>query len=127
MGETYLQEVGDYYSILTEQCAGIINQSEALTCTVPEAAFYLFIDIKNTKLSDHEFCQRLLQEEHTALTPGSSFGRDYGSYVRASVSGHKEEVLEGIARLVRFGSQAKHGSAWLPVHTKELSKVSHAV
>ncbi|MEX0830871.1 MAG: pyridoxal phosphate-dependent aminotransferase [Nitrospirales bacterium] len=127
MGETYLQEVGDYYAILTEQCAGIINQSEVLTCTVPEAAFYLFIDIKNTKLSDHEFCQRLLQEEHTALTPGSSFGRDYGSYVRASVSGHKEEVLEGIARLVRFGLQGKHGSARLPVHATELSKVSHAV
>ncbi len=127
VGETYLEEVGDYFSNMTEQCAEMINQSQILTCSVPESAFYLFIDIQKTKLSDHEFCQRLLQEQQTALTPGSSFGPGLESYVRASVSGEKEEVLEGIKRLVSFALQSKDSGPWLPSASSQLSKVGHAV
>lgn len=128
VGESYLQEVCDHYSYITEHCAEIINQSGVLTCSVPEAAFYLFIDITQTKLSDHEFCRRLLQEWHTAVTPGSSFGPGLEKYVRVSVSGQKEDVLEGIRRLVEFSLHCKDGRPWLSsADTTPLRKVSHAV
>ncbi len=127
VGEAYLEEVRAYFSNITEQCADMINQSDVLTCLVPEAAFYLFVDIKKTNLTDQDFCQRLLKEQQTAVTPGSSFGSGFESYVRASVSGEKEEVLEGIERLIQFSLQHKDSDAWLPSASSPLSKVGHAV
>ncbi len=127
VGQGYLEEVRDYYAQMTEQCADIINQSGVLACAVPESAFYLFIEIKNTNLSDHEFCQELLEKHQVALTPGSSFGPGLESYVRVSVSGKKEEVLEGIQRVAHFAREVGNGGALLTSNPPRLRKVGHAV
>lgn len=126
-GGAYLDDVRAYYSRMTEHCADIINQSNILSCTIPESAFYLFISIHNTHLCGQEFCNRALEEWQIALTPGRSFGLSFESFVRASVSGPEKEVLEGIKRLVQFSQEVSHERPWVPQSSKRLRKVSHAV
>ncbi|MGD9849835.1 MAG: pyridoxal phosphate-dependent aminotransferase [Nitrospirales bacterium] len=127
VGEAYLHDVRTHYSRMTEKCADLINQSNVLSCAVPDAAFYLFIHIQDTHLNAQEFCERLLQERETALTPGNSFGPGLGSFVRASVSGPEEDVLEGIRRLVHFGLEARETPSWWSEHTTPFKRVGHAV
>ena len=127
VGETYLHDVRTHYSRITEQCAHLINQSKILSCSVPDSAFYLFIHIGETRLNAYEFCEKLLQERQTALTPGNSFGPGLDAFVRASVSGPEDEVLEGIGRLVDFSLEARDTPSWWSGYPTRLSKVGHAV
>jgi aspartate/methionine/tyrosine aminotransferase len=87
---------------LTGACADRVNRSGVLRCHVPESGFYLFVDIARTMLDDRTFCRRLLEERHTAVTPGRSFGSAYSSFIRLAACGHEEDVLEGVARTIAF-------------------------
>jgi aspartate/methionine/tyrosine aminotransferase len=87
---------------LNGTCADRVNRSGVLHCQAPESGFYLFVDITRTKLDDMTFCRRLLDEQHTAVTPGRSFGADYASFVRLATCGQEEDVLEGVARAIAF-------------------------
>jgi len=42
--------------------------------TLPQGAFYMFVDISGLGLSPHEFSSQLLEEEFVAVIPGESFG-----------------------------------------------------
>jgi aminotransferase len=46
-----------------------------LACFEPKGAFYAFPSVRRTGMNEHEFCERLLVEEHVAVIPGSAFGR----------------------------------------------------
>jgi len=87
---------------LTGACADLVNRSGVLHCHVPESGFYLFVDIARTTLDDMTFCRRLLEERHTAVTPGRSFGSAYSSFIRLAACGQEEDVLEGVRRTIAF-------------------------
>ena len=70
--------------------------------TPPAAGCYLFIDISATGMDDQTFARRLLEEAHTAVTPGSSFGPAYTDYIRAAICGLEEDVRIGIERIHTF-------------------------
>ena len=77
--------------------------SLGLTCFEPRGAFYAFPAISSTGLSDVEFSERLLTEEHVAMVPGSAFGESGRGFVRASYATalpQIEQALERIGRLV---------------------------
>ncbi len=51
----------------------------------PDGAFYVYFDVSGTGLTSWEFCERVLQEAHVALTPGRDFGvRAADTHVRLS-------------------------------------------
>jgi len=73
-----------------------------LTCREPLGAFYAFPCIKSTGLSSDEFCERLLQEYHVAVVPGTAFGKGGEGFVRASYCYSVEHILEAINRIDKF-------------------------
>lgn len=89
-----------YYKKLSNECLEILNKSNYLSCVKPEAAFYLFIDIKKLKMNDRLFCKRLLEEYRTTVTPGTSFG--YKGFIRASFCGNTDDVKKGLRQIVLF-------------------------
>ena len=91
-----------YYKKLSNECLKILNKSEYLACVKPEAAFYLFIDIRKLKIDDKVFCNRILDEYGTAVTPGTSFG--YKGFIRASICGEIKEVKKGLQQIVLFAN-----------------------
>lgn len=69
----------------------------------PDGAFYAYINISSTKLSAIEFCDKLLDTHHVALTPGNDFGEHNASqYVRLSFATEESRLIEGLNRLAQF-------------------------
>ncbi|WP_425593426.1 aminotransferase class I/II-fold pyridoxal phosphate-dependent enzyme [Alteromonas stellipolaris] len=69
----------------------------------PDGAFYAYINIEPTGLTAIEFCDRLLEEEYVALTPGDDFGEHNATrYVRLSFATEIGRLKEGLARIKRF-------------------------
>ena len=69
----------------------------------PDGAFYLYINVTSTGLNAMTFCERLLEEQHVALTPGNDFGGATGDdYVRLSFAASETALNEGIKRIGTF-------------------------
>jgi aspartate/methionine/tyrosine aminotransferase len=100
------------------QLAGDMLGESGLSYAQPDGGLFYFIDISPTGMNGDEFADRLLAEEHVAVVPGSGFGL-VGSYdkagnlsfapnelaarcVRVSFAAPREDVEEGVKRLVGF-------------------------
>ena len=66
----------------------------------PQGAFYLFVDVSHLGLTSQEFCQRLLDEYHVAITPGGDFGEYYAErYVRFAYTTSLAEIDLALERI----------------------------
>ncbi len=73
-----------------------------LTCFEPEGAFYIFPCIRSTGLSSDDFCEKLIQEEHVAVVPGTAFGKCGEGFVRVSYSYSIKHITEALSRIGHF-------------------------
>lgn len=79
-----------------------------LRISYPHGAFYVLVDISEQARDSLTFCCDLLEAEHLAVAPGSSFGHLCDRYVRISLCAGEAELTEGFIRLARFlHAQAK--------------------
>lgn len=83
----------------------MIKKISKLSVTLPQGAFYLFINIKNVNEDSMSFCKDLLEKEGVALVPGIAFGAD--GYVRLSFACSEEQITEGIKRISTYISAIK--------------------
>lgn len=69
----------------------------------PDGAFYVYFDVSGTGMNSWQFCERVLEEAHVALTPGQDFGYcSADSYVRLSCAAPMEDLEEALRRLGQF-------------------------
>ncbi|MBP3359432.1 MAG: aminotransferase class I/II-fold pyridoxal phosphate-dependent enzyme [Clostridia bacterium] len=73
-----------------------------LSCFEPLGAFYVFPRIAGLGMTSDEFCNRLLEEEHVAVVPGTAFGRSGEGFIRCSYAYSVEEIDEALKRIERF-------------------------
>ena len=76
-----------------------INATEGISCTMPQGAFYIFINIRATGRDCETVAKYLLEEKKIALIPGTVFGKRGEGYLRMSFANSYENVVEGIRRL----------------------------
>jgi aspartate/methionine/tyrosine aminotransferase len=100
--DQYVTRVKAHCDRVTNACATMVNRSGLLRCALPESGFYLFVDISNTGVDDTTFCTQLLEEWHTAVTPGRSFGPECASFIRIATCGQEHDVVEGVQRVVQL-------------------------
>ena len=67
----------------------------------PEGAFYVWVDISQSRLSDNEFARRMVIDHRVAVVPGTTFGPGGGTHVRVSLATDTESLLEGVSRLIQ--------------------------
>jgi aspartate/methionine/tyrosine aminotransferase len=103
--DRYAAEIRARAARVIGSCHDRIRRSGVLRCHNPESGFYLFVDIAGTGLDDMTFCRRLLEEHHTAVTPGRSFGEAYSSFIRLATCGLEDDVLEGVSRTIAFAQK----------------------
>jgi aspartate aminotransferase/aminotransferase len=65
----------------------------------PKGAFYVMIDISNSRMSGKEFALKLLEEKKVAVAPGSAFGTNADKMVRISLATSEDQLLEGVRRI----------------------------
>ena len=69
----------------------------------PQGAFYVWLDVSRYTRDSQAFCQRLLEEENVAITPGSDFALQGGErHVRIAFTNDGARLEEALMRLERF-------------------------
>ncbi len=67
-----------------------------------QGAFYFYIGVQNLTNNSEEFCRKMLDEAHVALTPGLDFDSQRGSStIRICYAGTPEDMHEACDRLKR--------------------------
>ena len=101
VGEPYVQDMLHEYDRRRKLIVGGLN-SIGLKTSEPKGAFYAFPDLRSSRLSDDEFCNRLLKEEHVAIVPGNSFGDAGIGFARVSYATAYDKLEEALVRIDRF-------------------------
>ncbi|HEU4758714.1 MAG TPA: aminotransferase class I/II-fold pyridoxal phosphate-dependent enzyme [Dehalococcoidia bacterium] len=78
-----------------------LNSLGLATCE-PQGAFYAFPSVRSTGLDDHDFAERLLEQEKVAVIPGSAFGECGRGHVRVCYAAPREDLEEALERIGRF-------------------------
>ena len=74
---------------------------EGIRVVEPMGAFYVFIELPNTALSDMTLVQRLIEDYQVAVVPGRAFGVSDRCSLRVSYGAlQTHDVLNGMDRLV---------------------------
>jgi aminotransferase len=73
-----------------------------LSTVEPRGAFYAFPNIQASGMDDEAFCQALLEEEHVAVVPGSSFGPGGTGFARACYATEYSKIEEALHRMEKF-------------------------
>ena len=68
----------------------------------PNAGMFIMVDISNTGKSSEDFTSLLLEKEHVATMPGSSFGDQAKDFIRMSLTVPDEMVKEACERMKHF-------------------------
>ncbi len=69
----------------------------------PQGAFYVWLDVSRYTTDSQGFCQRLLEEENVAITPGIDFAVRGGEHhVRIAFTNDRARLEEALVRLERF-------------------------
>lgn len=73
-----------------------------IKCFLPEATFYMMIDISETGMTSIEFAHALLKASKVAVVPGIAYGKSCDRYVRIAFTLEKNRIEEGVRRIGTF-------------------------
>ena len=96
--DKYVEEFCEQYLKTRTLLCNAIDEIPGLRLRSPEGAFYAFIDITGTGMSDIEFADKALEEARVQLIPGSLIQGGAG-HVRVSYATEESQIIEGIQRL----------------------------
>jgi aminotransferase len=107
-GEPFVEEMRAEYDRRRRTIVAGFN-SLGLTCFEPRGAFYAFPSVAVTGLTDGEFSERLLMEEHVAMVPGSAFGESGRGFVRASYATALPKIAQALERIGHLIESCRRG------------------
>jgi aspartate/methionine/tyrosine aminotransferase len=86
-----------------------LNQVPGFRTSLPDGAFYAWVNIAGTGLSAEELCRLMLEEAGVAGIPGAAFGTLGREFVRFSFAASTEKLDEAVTRILALSSR------WAPV------------
>lgn len=101
-GRSGESEIAQTFERRCKYMADRLNRIEGIECRAAEATFYLFADIRKTRMSSEAFADGLLECEQVAVVPGNAFGRFGEGYIRIACSVREELLEEACERIERF-------------------------
>lgn len=82
-----------------------------LDVKLPSGAFYLFPSIRSTGLPSFEFAEQLLEQQHVAVVPGSSFTGFGEGFIRISYATSMNNLIAAMDRMEDFLNQVNLGQS----------------
>ncbi len=79
-----------------------LSKSNLLSFHVPEATFYLFVNISRTGMNSMDFAINLLREKHIAVVPGIAYGDNFDNYIRIAFTIDVKELIRAADGIVSF-------------------------
>lgn len=109
-GENDVQTMYEDYSRRRRMFVDGLNRI-GLNCCEPRGAFYAFPYVGASGMTDEDFAEKLLFEEHVAVVPGSAFGLAGKDYVRCAYCTAYDQLEEALLRIDRFLKKYATGSS----------------
>lgn len=103
--EDYSANMKSIFSERRDALVSGINSIKGLSCTPPDATFYLMVDISKTGLKSFDFACKLLEAVHVAVVPGVTYGQSCDNYVRIAFTKNVDVIKQGVERIATFMSQ----------------------
>ena len=103
--EDYSANMKSIFSERRDALVSGINSIKGLSCTPPDATFYLMVDISKTGLKSFDFACKLLDSVHVAVVPGVTYGQSCDNYVRIAFTKNVDVIKQGVERIATFMSQ----------------------
>ena len=103
--EDYSANMKSIFSERRDALVSGINSIKGLSCTPPDATFYLMVDISKTGLKSFDFACKLLKSVHVAVVPGVTYGQSCDNYVRIAFTKNVDVIKQGVERIATFMSQ----------------------
>lgn len=88
-----------------KRCRYIYERASSIKnirCRRPEGTFYVFADIKGTGLTSDEIWEKMLDEAHVLVLPGSGFGEAGEGFVRIAATVGIETLKEAFDRIEKM-------------------------
>ena len=104
--EEYVQNMVASYDARRKLIVKGLNEI-GLDCFEPKGAFYAFPSVRHTGMNEYEFADKLLEEEHVAVIPGSAFGQGGEGHVRCAYAASMDSIEKALERMYRF--MQRHG------------------
>ena len=98
----YSTEIRNTFFRRREVIKSQLDKVGAIRYTLPEGAFYVFLDISATGLDSKTFCYSLFEEEHVAAIPGVAFGDAFDHFIRLAFTVDDDKIIKGITKINRF-------------------------
>lgn len=92
--------IDEMNAIYTRRRDAIVEALQAigLECNTPQATIYVWAKVPNGYTSA-EFAEKLLEQAHVIVTPGSGYGPDGEGYIRISLTTPDDCLLEAVDRI----------------------------
>ena len=101
-----VEEMRKQYDLRRQYCVRKLNEM-GLHTFEPKGAFYVFPNISSSNMSSEEFCEKLLEEKHVAIIPGTAFGESGEGFARISYAYSLEHLKEAMKRIEEFLEEIK--------------------
>lgn len=79
-----------------------VNKIPKLSSILPDGGMYLFVNIKNTGLPSHVISQKIFEESHILILPGTMFGQYGEGYLRLALTVNIEKMEEAFDRIEKM-------------------------
>ena len=103
--EDYSKNMVDIFTERRNVLYNGLKDLPKIKCTLPEATFYMMVDISQTGMTSLEFAHDLLKKAHVALVPGIAYGKSCDKYVRIAFTLDKSRIEEGVKRIAEYLKQ----------------------
>jgi len=100
--QTMVDAVVEDYRQRRDRMVTGLNSIPGVSCQVPQGAFYVFPNIKQTGMRSREAARRLLDECGVALLPGTDFGQGGEGYLRLCYAASPEVIDRALEKMADF-------------------------
>ncbi|GAB2959322.1 pyridoxal phosphate-dependent aminotransferase [Nonomuraea fastidiosa] len=97
--QDHTEEVVSRLRAKRDKAVAAIKRMPGLDCVVPEATFYVMLDVRGLGMTSEEFAKELLERHHVAVVPGTAFGSVGEGFARMTFAVPDDVLEEGLAKL----------------------------
>lgn len=100
-GEPWLEELMEVLSSNMDYAIEHLSEIEGIKVAKPEGTYLLWINYRDTGLSEKEIMEKLLTKGKLALEPGTKYGEAADGFLRMNCACPFETIQEGVARFAK--------------------------
>lgn len=101
-GEAWRKELLSYIEGNMDIVCAALNELEGIQAHKPQGTYLLWIDYRQTGLSEEVMMARLLQDAKLALEPGTKYGEEGRGFLRMNLACSRDTAQEAIKRFTKI-------------------------